>query len=49
MNDNFLSWRLKKVVVNVVWKIFLENRKMFSDEIENFCNRIHDPQDFKID
>jgi len=23
--------------------------KMFSDEIENFCDRIHDPQNFETD
>jgi len=46
---NFLTWLLKKVVENFACKIghFLGNHKLFSDEIENFSDRIHDPQTSK--
>ena len=37
---------MKKVVRIFAWKteIFPENLEFFSAGIENFCNRIHDPQ-----
>jgi len=44
--DNFVSWRLRKGRQNFC----LENRRFFwkseilSTGIENFCDRIHDPQ-----
>ena len=47
---NFLSWGLKKGRQKVLpgkWEIVPENLKFFPVRIENFLNRIHDPQDSK--